>query len=188
MPANKTSHDRPTTDAPENTALADNFKAAFRNHPAGVAVITAYSADGPVGLTASSVISVSANPPMLVFSLSAYSKASPAIRNAETILIHLMRADQLELAKTFATGGIDRFADTSTWSRLATGEPILYGADTWLRGEILNSIDAGDSTVVVVKVLEVGVPDETESEKNRTPPLVYHNRAWHSLSEASEVR
>jgi hypothetical protein len=39
---------------------ADEFKSAFRNHPAGVAVITADAGYGPVGLTATSVISVSA--------------------------------------------------------------------------------------------------------------------------------
>ena len=31
---------------------ADDFKAAFRNHPAGVSVVTADPGDGPVGLTA----------------------------------------------------------------------------------------------------------------------------------------
>ena len=51
----------------------ESFKTAFRNHPAGVAVITANSPDGPVALTATSVVSVSAEPPVLIFSLSALS-------------------------------------------------------------------------------------------------------------------
>ena len=43
---------------------ADEFKALFRGHPGGVAVITADAGDGPVALTATSVASVSAEPPL----------------------------------------------------------------------------------------------------------------------------
>ncbi len=50
-------------DAFKDMLSADDFKSAFRNHPAGVSVVTADPGDGPVGLTATSVISVSANPP-----------------------------------------------------------------------------------------------------------------------------
>ncbi|MDR7082819.1 flavin reductase (DIM6/NTAB) family NADH-FMN oxidoreductase RutF [Arthrobacter ginsengisoli] len=164
---------------------ADDFKAAFRNHPAGVAVVTADAGDGPVGLTATSVISVSANPALLVFSLSAFSSTAPALARAETLVVHLLGADQMALAKTFSTSGIDRFADTSSWSRLVTGEPVLNGAPTWLRGRIVDRMQAGDSTVVAVQVLQASVmepaPDADAS------PLIYHNRSWHRLSELSAI-
>ncbi|WP_287931796.1 flavin reductase family protein, partial [Arthrobacter sp.] len=71
---------------------ADDFKAAFRNHPAGVAVITADVGAGPVGLTATSVISVSASPPLVVFSLSSSSSSTPTVKKAETVVIHLLGA------------------------------------------------------------------------------------------------
>jgi flavin reductase (DIM6/NTAB) family NADH-FMN oxidoreductase RutF len=100
---------------------ADDFKSAFRNHPAGVAVITADIGAGPVGLTATSVISVSANPPLVVFSLSSASSSTPTVKMAETVVIHLLGAEQIDLAKNFATSGIDRFADKNIWSRLITG-------------------------------------------------------------------
>jgi flavin reductase (DIM6/NTAB) family NADH-FMN oxidoreductase RutF len=181
-------HPTPAAVSPFAEAVsADDFKAAFRNHPAGVSVITTQTADGPVGLTASSVFSVSANPPLLVFSLSTHSSSTPAIRDADTLVVHLMGAGQLELAKTFATSGIDRFADTTTWSRLVTGEPVLHSANAWLRGRIVNLMEAGDSTVVAVQVLQVNVSDQLEHDAEGTRPLVYHNRAWHSLSEASRV-
>ncbi|WP_269092213.1 flavin reductase family protein [Arthrobacter hankyongi] len=160
---------------------AEQFKAAFRNHPAGVAVVTADPGDGPVGLTASSVISVSANPPLLVFSLSAFSSAAPALARAGTVVVHLLGADQVQLAKTFATGGIDRFADTGSWSRLVTGEPVLAGAPIWLRGRIVDRMEAGDSTVVAVQVLQARAPEQTPD------PLVYHNRSWHTLGEQSAL-
>jgi len=165
----------------EDMLPADRFKAAFRNHPAGVAVVTADPGDGQVGLTASSVISVSANPPLLVFSLSAFSSAAPALARAETVVVHLLGADHVNLAKTFATAGIDRFADHNSWSRLVTGEPVLADAPTWLRGRIVERMEAGDSTVVAVQVLQAQTPEPGETPD----PLVYHNRAWHRLGEQS---
>ena len=167
----------------EDMLSADQFKAAFRNHPAGVAVVTADPGDGPVGLTATSVISVSANPPLLVFSLSAFSSAAPALARSETVVVHLLGAENVGLAKTFATSGIDRFADTENWSRLVTGEPVLAGSATWLRGRIVNRMEAGDSTVIAVQVLQAQIADAEETPA----PLVYHNRTWHSLGEQSEL-
>jgi flavin reductase (DIM6/NTAB) family NADH-FMN oxidoreductase RutF len=170
-----------------NMVSADDFKAAFRNHPAGVSVITADPGDGPVGLTATSVFSVSANPPLLVFSLSTHSSSGPALRQAETLVVHLLGVEQIELAKTFSTSGIDRFADTSTWSRLVTGEPFLPAARTWMRGKVVSQMAAGDSTVMAVQVLQVNAPSVSHSNAQESRPLVYHNRTWHSLSEASAV-
>lgn len=166
---------------------ADDFKSAFRNHPAGVAVITADVGDGPVGLTATSVISVSANPPLVVFSLSSASSSTPTVKRAETVVIHLLGADQIGLAKNFATSGIDRFADRGIWSRLVTGEPYLPASNAWLRGRIVNQMDAGDSTVVAVQVLQVNLPGEAGRAAQQSRPLVYHDRTWHSLSESSVV-
>src|ERR1700710_2080552 len=99
---------------------AAEFKSAFRNHAAGVAVITADAGNGPVGLTATSVFSVSAEPPLLVFSISDLSSSAPTLRDAETVVVHLLGADQLHIATLCATSGVDRFVDTTLWDRLPT--------------------------------------------------------------------
>ena len=171
----------------KNMSQTENFKAAFRNHPGGVAILTADSGDGPVGLTATSVSSVSANPPMLMFSVSDHSSTGPALKKAETVVVHLLSDQEVELAKTFATSGIDRFADESSWARLDTGEPYLLAAATWLRGKVVNQMEAGDSTIVVIEILEVTLPEGSDAEPAGPRPLVYHNRIWHSLSETSTL-
>src|SRR5690606_6346542 len=71
----------------------DDYKAVFRHHPGGVALITAVGPDGPVALTATSVASVSAEPPLLVFSVSAMSSSLPALKVAETVIVHFLGAD-----------------------------------------------------------------------------------------------
>ncbi|MFL4473310.1 flavin reductase family protein [Paeniglutamicibacter sp. MACA_103] len=159
------------------------FKAAFRNHPAGVAIITATGPEGPVGLTVSSVISVSAEPPLLVFSLSAGSRTTPLIAGADTVVVHLLGAAQAPLAKAFATPGVDRFAATD-WHLLPTGEPVLSQAPVWLRGRIVNAMDAGGSVVVAVHLLQANVPADGDLPET---PLVYHNRSWHRLGDHSVI-
>ncbi|CAN5287628.1 flavin reductase family protein [soil metagenome] len=161
---------------------ADEFKLAFRNHPAGVAVITADAGDGPVGLTATSVFSVSAEPPLLVFSISALSSSAPTIQKADTVVVHLLGADQLDIAKLFATSGVDRFADASSWDRLPTGEPFLPAAPVWIRGRVINRMEAGGSTVVAVHALDSRIAEHADDA-----PLVYHNRTWHHIGAHSRL-
>lgn len=165
----------------------DEFKAAFRNHPAGVALITADGENGPVAMTASSVSSVSVEPALLIFSASAMTSCTPVIRDSETVVVHLLSAEQIDLALLGATRGIDRFADKSLWSRLDTGEPYFPRASSWIRGRVVNSIDVGTATIIVVHGINAHTAGELEGAVQDFAPLVYHNRSWHQLSEHSRI-
>lgn len=165
---------------------ADDFKSVFRGHPGGVAVITADPGTGPVALTATSVASVSAEPPLLVFSLSAQSSASAAISASDTIVVHLLDEHDLDLAKRGATSGADRFADTSEWARLATGEPVFPGVRAWVRCAIINRMDAGGSTVIAAHALQHHLARDAEPGQS-AGALVYHNRSWHRLGGHSAL-
>lgn len=173
----------PPASLTETSLSPDDFTAAFRHHPAGVAVITADAGRGPVMLTATSVSSVSAEPALLMFSLSAHSSSTPTIRRAETVVVHLLGAGQLALAQLGATSGINRFADTSLWSTLPSGDVYFPGARAWIRGRVLTSMDAGGSAIVLVEAIEAS-PGESADEQ---VPLVYHNRAWHELGDHSQI-
>lgn len=172
-----------------SSVTPEQFKAAFRNHPAGVAVITADAGDGPVALTATSVFSVSAEPPLLVFSVSELSSSTPTIKRADTVVVHLLGAGQLDIAKLGATSGIDRFADTSIWKRLPTGEAYFPAAHAWIRGRVVNKMEAGGSTVVAVQALEIHAPPagDPAADASTAEPLVYHNRTWHRLGDHSKI-
>ncbi|MEV0706064.1 flavin reductase family protein [Nocardia aurea] len=165
---------------------AERFRSAFRGHPGGVSVITADAGAGPVALTATSVASVSVEPPALTFSVSEQSSSAPTLREADTVVVHLLAADQLDLAELGATSGIDRFADTSIWRRLPTGEPYFPAARTWMRGRITARLDVGDprsSSVLVVEALEIS----GEDDRGEAAALVYHDRVWHRLGAHSRI-
>ena len=160
---------------------AELFKLAFRHHPAGIAVLTAQGGGGPVGLTASSVSSVSAEPPVLAFSVSTASVSAAALIEADTLVVHLLGADQLELARLFATRGADRFGGAARWRALPTGEPLLADAPWALRCRILHRLPVGGSMILAAEVVAV---EQSPTDTGHSP-LVYHDRAYHRLSDQS---
>lgn len=167
---------------------AEQFKLAFRNHPAGIAVITADAGQGPVAMTVSSVFSVSAEPPLLVFSASAHSSATATFREAQTVVVHLLSAEQLPLAQLAATSGANRFEGVE-WETLPTGEAVYTDVHAWIRGRVVNKLQAGDSTVFLIEALEAKTPPEGSQELDASVahPLVYHNRTWHKLDNNSKI-
>lgn len=162
------------------SSVTDEFKDAFRGHPAGVAIITALGPNGPVGLTASSVASVSAVPPMLAFSLASTEGSAGVIAEAETILVHLLGADNAELAALFAARGTERFGPEMDWVQLPGGEPLLRGVPRALLCRVLSRTQAGSSTLIAASVLEI-------HSGPAAAPLVYHDRTFHRLSGASAL-
>src|SRR5690606_20672336 len=162
---------------------ADGFKAIFRGQPGGVAVITAEGPEGPVALTATSVASVSVDPPVLTFSAPALSSATPTILAAESLVVPLLAADDLELARLAATSAISRFADRPAWPRLPTGEPVYPGVRAWARVRVLSRIEAGGSTVVIAHAVQ----GQVERAPAEADALVYHDRTWHRLSADSAI-
>lgn len=163
---------------------AEDFRFAFRSHPAGVAIVTADAGDGPVAMTVSSVASVAIDPPTLVFSASALSSSTPSICKADTVVIHMLTADDVDLAKLGARRGAQRFGDDVDWGHLPTGEPY-YPHATWLRGRVVQRIDVSGSTLIVVEAIE---SKSSVDDPGPVPtPLVYHNRRWHVLGERSAL-
>lgn len=158
---------------------AERFKAIFRHHPGGVAVITLRGPHGPVGFTATSVISVSADPPLLAFSVAATSSARGAIDAADAAVVNFLAEGQRELANRFARRGVDRFAGVD-WHPLPTGEPLLLGTTGWIRGQIDARVPVGDSLLVTVHA-------DLAHQSSAPAPLLYVDRGYHRLGEHSRL-
>lgn len=149
----------------------DSYRAALRRHPAGVAIITMMADSGPVGFTATSLTSLSLDPPLVCFNITETSSSIQALNNADSVIVHVLGRHQLDLAQRFSRSAEHRFAHAGSWSRLDTGEPLLSGTPTWLRTTVHELIPAGDSTLVISKVTHVHC-----DERDATPaPLVYHD-------------
>lgn len=157
--------------------LATEFKTAFREHPAGVALITASTAQGPVGLTASSVASVSVEPAALVFSVTRATGSAGAILSADSFVVHLLDSRHASIAQAFATSGGERFTPEQGWATLPTGEPHLPGVRAALRSRAIQTVPVGPSTLVVAEVLEI-LTGETGK------PMIYSDRTFRATGDA----
>ncbi|WP_430764358.1 flavin reductase family protein [Rhizobium sp. BR 315] len=157
---------------------------AFRHHPAGVAIITADSGDGPVALTVSSLISVSASPPTVAFSLSDHSSSAGAVRRSETVVVHFVRRRDMELARLCATPGKERFGPNVRWARLEGGEPYYPEVGLWFRAAIRGLFPVPGASLVAAELLEAS-PDPPTAF--RDDALIYANRAWHGLKPIADA-
>ncbi|GAA4929861.1 flavin reductase family protein [Streptomyces coeruleoprunus] len=157
------------------------LRSAFRRHAAGVAVITAQggSAHGgrPVGFTATSLTSVSAEPPLVSFGIGTSSSSWPVVSGAAYVGVHVLADDQEELAATFARSGADRFAAPTRWYPGPEGVPVLDGALAWLVCRVVARVPAGDHRVVVAEV----VAGDPAARPGR--PLLYHHGRFHALRD-----
>ena len=160
--------------SPANKIDVTLFRQVFRRHAAGVAVVTTDAGRGPAGVTVTSLASLSADPPLLSFGIAATASSWPHLRDARTAVVHLLAAGHLELARTFATSGVDRFAAPTRWRRLPTGEPVLVDTAAWLRIAIEHRHPAGGAHLIIGRIEEAGLADHGA-------PLLYHDGSYHAL-------
>lgn len=164
--------------------LTEAFFSAFRHHPSGVAIITADAGGGPVALTVSSLISVSASPPTVAFSLSASSSTAKAVEQAKTVVVHFVRRADMELARLCATSGEDRFGPQVRWDRLGSGEPYYPDVGLWFRAALRDRLAVPGACLMTAELLSAS-PSAREAQDHDT--LVYANRAWHGLRAVSDA-
>ncbi|MFF3331663.1 flavin reductase family protein [Streptomyces sp. NPDC002888] len=157
-------------------ASPDLLRSAFRRHAAGVAVITARGENGPVGFTATSLTSVSAEPPLISFGISTGASSWPAISGADHVGVHVLGEHQQELATTFARSGADRFGAPTAWSEGPEGVPVLDDVLAWLVCRVVARVPAGDHRVVLAEVV---LGDPTGVGR----PLVYHQGRFTALRD-----
>jgi flavin reductase (DIM6/NTAB) family NADH-FMN oxidoreductase RutF len=171
------------TDSGARDPVMEAFFSAFRHHPSGVAIITADAGDGPVALTVSSLISVSASPPMVAFSLSASSSTAKAVKQAETVVVHFVRRGDMKLARLCATSGVDRFGADVRWERLASGEPYYPQVGLWFRAALRGRLAVPGACLVTAELLSAS---PFAQDARGDDALVYANRTWHGLRTISE--
>lgn len=156
--------------------LSAEFRAAFRHHPGGIAIIAAAGDGGPVGMTASSVASVSVTPTTVLFSLMRSSRSAVAVLEADALSVNLVNAKHADLAQIFAAHGAERFTPDQGWEYLDDGTPVLGDAAASLIGHVTHTVELGEAVVVVAEITEVRRGDPGTA-------LVYRNRAFHELDE-----
>ena len=155
----------------------DALRAAFRRHASGVAVITTNDSDGnPVGFTATSMTSLGATPPLVMFSVACGASSWDAISKAEFVAIHTLGEANLQLAQRMAADHTKRFS-TNDWTRGPEQLPVFAGATAVLICRVRQVLNVEKNAVVISDVIAgaEGEPDEA---------LLYFQRNYHQTGKA----
>ncbi|MGO1911790.1 MAG: flavin reductase family protein [Corynebacterium sp.] len=141
--------------SPEPDSVAARFRTAFRRHPTGVALVTAHVDGQDVGLTVSSLASLSVDPLAVAFSLAKRDGSAGAILTADSYLIHFLSEEQADLAYEFSRYDGRRFTVDQRWSTAPHGEPMLKDALAVMRARTVDTIRLGEATLIAAEVTDV---------------------------------
>ena len=121
----------------------------------GTAIVTAQGSDGPRGFLALSATHLTADPPIMMISVDKKTSAVSAILEGRHFAINYLATDQADLAGPFGgkgdLKGADRFT-LGTWTRLATGAPVLEGASGVIDCEVEEVIERHGTLIVLGRV------------------------------------
>lgn len=152
------------------------FRRVLGQLAGGVCVVTSRAPDGsPRGLTATSVCSVSLEPPLVLVCVGDDTSTYQGIESSGSYAVNLLSAGQAELAVHFARSGAEKFEDLRHGTG-TTGSPLLEGTLGYCDCRVVRRLDAGDHTIFVGRVEEAEVFAGDEAS-----PLVYHLGHYRSL-------
>jgi flavin reductase (DIM6/NTAB) family NADH-FMN oxidoreductase RutF len=161
----------------EPTLNPEKLRAAMRAWSAGVTVVTAVHEGEKHGATVNSFTSISLEPPMLTISLQKSAHTHKLISKSRLFGLTMLSAAQSQISELFA-GKMpeikDRFAGLQTQT-LVTGSPLIVGGLAWLDCRVVETFDAGSSTLFIAEALAAQSTDDGQ-------PLIYHNRKYWNLS------
>ena len=144
----------------------EQFRSVMGHFATGVAVVTAATADGPVGMTANAVTSLSLEPVLLLVAFDNESRTLPVVRDTGRFGVNVLAAGQEELARLFAskTPEREKFADVA--HTVHDGIPVIEGVLAWVGCRLERLIPAGDHTM--------GIGAVESAEAGQGEPLIWY--------------
>lgn len=165
-------------------AVADAaaFKRGMRQLAAAVSIITTDHGGQRAGMTATSVSSLTAEPPQIGVAINRSNASYAAVVGSRRFAVNVLSHEQAEIAASFAgmlgLQGEDRFdtADAS-WDVLSTGAPVLSGAAAIFDCELAHEVELSSHVLMIGLVRAVEVTPTTT-------PLLFMDGTWASLVRA----
>lgn len=158
-------------------SAGESLREVMRVYPQGVAVVTAVSPEeGPRGITVSSFISLSLDPPLVLISIIRSAQAHDAIEKAGTFAVNVLGEDQGGLSEHFATPGLSSEEQFRPVAHRAgkTRSPLLTDCLAYLDCQLVEAIMRADHTLFIGEVGECKVLRDVR-------PLVFFSRQYWRL-------
>lgn len=156
----------------------DQFKDSMRHLAGAMSVITVGRADDRTGFTATSVSSLSIDPPSVLVSLNRNSSSWPVLQRYGKFAVNVLAHDQHDIADRFAGRGGVKGAQRyhgANWAELVTGASALSDALTVLDCELDEAIDRHSHSILIGRVRAITVRGEAR-------PLLYWHGAYRQIT------
>jgi 3-hydroxy-9,10-secoandrosta-1,3,5(10)-triene-9,17-dione monooxygenase reductase component len=164
-------------DRPRHIVEPDQMREVLGHFASGVTVLTALTAEGPIGFTCQSFSSLSLDPPLVVFAPGRTSTTWPRLRDLGRFCVNVLAEGQDDVSQNFARSGVDKFEGVR-WTTSAGGSPVLDGVVAWIDAALWAEYDGGDHTLVAARVLDLG------ADAGRRP-LLFHRGTYGLLQRPS---
>jgi flavin reductase (DIM6/NTAB) family NADH-FMN oxidoreductase RutF len=139
-------------------------KTALRMIPYGLYVLTAASGDRVAAATVNWVTQASFEPPLIAVGVKVDSHAHPLIKETRTFALNVLGKGQQPMAFTFFKPA-DKQGQTISgepYRAGSTGAPILTNAPAYVECTLEGTVELGDHSIFVGKVVDAGVSKAPE--------------------------
>ena len=158
----------------ERMAEHGDLRGLMRYWPHGVSVLTVDYEGDRMGVTVSSLVSLSLDPQLIGVSIGKEASCYELLRRAGAWAVSLLGSDQADLARRFASGRPPIVHWEGVGVRPGEVAPLIDGAVGWIEARTRSEHDVGDHTFFVGDVLTV-------SHGPAKRALMYSDREYHAL-------
>ena len=155
------------------TSPANSLRETMSQFATGVAVVAGVCDDSLVGFSIQSFVSLSLDPPLVLFCAQKTSTSWPKIRLSKGFCINVLSSEQQSVSDEFAVPG--KVADVEWEPSPMASAPILSGALAYIECRLEREVEAGDHTMAVCAVLDFAALRPAES------PLLYFRGEYRQL-------
>lgn len=170
----------------EDSTNIDRFKSAMRQMASAVCIISTQFKGQRAGLTATSVCSLSIDPPSLLVCINRESDSHPLITGRAGFCVNILQDKHKTIADCFAGGtgleGDDRF-QIGDWQYWKSGIPFLSDAMASLECRLSEEVFFRSHSIFIGEVIEVIIHPKADEAR----PLLYWRRNYHHLGPENQI-
>ncbi|HUD95581.1 flavin reductase family protein [Sphingobium sp.] len=152
--------------------VTSGFRGAMRRLASGVAIVVTRGDGALVGMAATSITSLTMDPPALLLCINQSAGIHPCLSSGCPITVNLLSRHQRDVSAAFG-GAVPREKrfEVGRWENDGHGLPMLDGAQANLSCTIDSMMPFGTHSIVVARVEAVRLSESVE-------PLIYQDGAY----------
>ena len=150
----------------------EHFRSVMGRFATGVTVVTVAAPDGPVGMTANAVCSLSLNPLLLLVCFDNQARTLPVVRETGRFGVNVLSNGQDALARLFASKLPEREKFAGVPHTVHDGIPVIEGVLAWVGCRLERLVPGGDHTI--------GIGAVESAEAGHGEPLLYFRGDYRS--------